>query len=276
MSPAPVALVTGASSGIGRLAAARLAARGYRVYGTSRAGRLGPPDVAMLSLDVDDDASVRACIDDLLAREGRLDVVVNNAGRAMVGACEETSADEARALFETNVFGVMRVVSRALPAMRARGMGVIINIGSLAGFVGTPFHGVYAASKHALAGYSEALRFEVEPFGVRVVLVEPEAHNTGIQMVRPRSPQAHYDGARGGVEAILRSQIDGGDSPERIVDAIVDAADGNPRPRRRVGATARLMGFVRAALPAALFAFVIRRAFRLAGPASPARMLRPG
>jgi short-subunit dehydrogenase len=219
----------------------------------------------MLPLDVDQDASVQACIARVLADAGRLDVVVNNAGRAMVGACEETSADEARALFETNVFGVMRVCSAVLPSMRARGCGAIVNLGSLAGFVPTPYHGVYAATKHALAGYTESLRFEVGPLGVRVALVEPDAHRTGIQMVRPAAPITAYDAGRASVEANLRARIDHGDDPERVVDTILDALAGGPW-RRRVGARATLAAWARAVLPSGLFDLGVRREFRL--PAS--------
>jgi len=259
-----VALVTGASSGFGALTAARLAALGARVFGTSRSGAGGPPGVEMLALDVDRDESVRACLAAIEARAGRLDVVVNNAGRAMVGACEETTADEARALFETNLFGVMRVVAAALPMLRAQRRGAIVNVGSLSGIVGVPFHGVYAASKHALAGYSEALRLEVQPFGVRVALIEPTAHRTGIQMSRPARPLALYDDGRARVEAVIRGQIDDGDSPERVVDAIVAAATSPaPRLRWRVGRQARFAVCARLLLPAGAFEGVMRRAFRL-------------
>ena len=254
----PVALVTGASSGFGALAVVRLRACGFHVVGTSRTAT-----DALIALDVDRDDSVRACIDTVLARAGRLDVVVNNAGRAMLGACEETSAAEARALFETNVFGVMRVVSHALPVLRAHGRGRIINIGSISGFIGVPFHGVYAASKHALAGYTEALRHELRPLGVRVALIEPAAHRTAIQMISPATSLAVYDRPRAIVEAIIRAQIDRGPPPDRVVDAIVHAArHPRPRARYRVGGRATLAALARR-LPDRLFDLVVRREFRL-------------
>jgi short-subunit dehydrogenase len=259
-----VALITGASSGFGIVTAARRVARGFRVFGTSRGGAGGAPGVEMLALDVDRDASVQACVAELLRRAGRLDVLVNNAGRAMVGACEETSADEARALFETNLFGVMRVVSAALPAMREQRRGAIVNVGSLSGFVGVPFHGVYAATKHALAGYTEALRLEVRPFGVRVALVEPAAHRTAIQMARPHRLMPHYDVGRARVEAIIRAQIERGDDPERVAEAIVAAAtSASPRLRHRVGRKATFAVWARRLLPARAFENVMRREFQL-------------
>lgn len=259
-----VALVTGASSGIGLATAVRLRSHGFRVFGTSRSGQGGASGVEMLALDVDSDESVAACIEQLLARTQRVDVLINNAGRAMVGACEETSASEARALFETNVFGTMRVVNALLPIMRAQGGGSIVNMGSLSGFVGTPFHGPYAASKHAVAGYTEALRLEVAPYGIRVAVVEPAAHRTAIQMIEPRGLQAHYHQAREGVKAEIQSQIDTGDSPERVVDAIVKAAlSAAPHARYRVGAKARLVAFARRFLPTWVLEMGMRRAFKL-------------
>lgn len=259
-----VALVTGASSGFGKLTTQHLLRRGLRVFGTSRSGAGGAEGVEMLALDVASDHSVQACVSELMARAGGIDIVVNNAGRAVVGACEETSAEEARALFETNFFGVMRVCSALLPHMRAQRSGAIVNIGSVSGYFGTPFHGVYAASKHALAGYTEALSFEVRPFGVHVALVEPAAHRTHIQMTHPQNPLACYSADRARVEAIIRDQIDHGDDPENVVHAIVTAAlSGRRQLRYRVGGTAQLVSLARRFLSEALLAGIVRREFRL-------------
>ncbi|MCP3102037.1 SDR family NAD(P)-dependent oxidoreductase [Myxococcus sp. K15C18031901] len=257
MNERPVALITGASSGFGALTAARFREHGFQVFGTRRAGGAG-----FLSLDVDSDASVRACLDALSRQTERIDVLVNNAGRAMVGACEETSAEEARALFETNVFGVMRVTNAVLPVMRARGAGRIINVGSVSGFVGVPFHGAYAASKHALAGYTEALRVEVAPMGVEVALVEPSAHRTGIQMLRPRELLSLYDEGRERVESIIRRQIETGDDPGRVSDAILRAAtERAPTARYRVGGKAVFAAFARRVLSLRAFERVLVREF---------------
>ncbi len=262
-----VALVTGASSGFGLVTAEKLAEVGFTVFGTSRSGAGGPVSVEMLALDVDDDESVSRCISRLIARFGRLDVLVNNAGRAMVGACEETSAAEARALFETNVFGVMRVTSAVLPTMRAQGSGRIVNVGSISGITGVPFHGVYAASKHALAGYSEALRHEVAPFGISVSLVEPEAHRTGIAMSRPARQLALYDEGRDGVEAIIRGQIERGNSPIHVAETIARiASTARPKFRHGVGKKATLLYFARRVLPPRLFESLVRRELRLSPP----------
>jgi len=169
-----IVLVTGASSGIGRSIAALLAANGYRVFGTSRHPAQPTLDgFEMVALDVTSDESVAACVAEVIGRAGRIDALVNNAGVELLGALEEISIEEAKTLFETNFFGVMRMTNAVLPEMRQRRNGVIINIGSLAGTVSAPFHGIYSASKFALEGYTEALWFEVAPFGVRVALVEP-------------------------------------------------------------------------------------------------------
>jgi NAD(P)-dependent dehydrogenase (short-subunit alcohol dehydrogenase family) len=170
---AKVALVTGASSGIGRAIADRLAADGLRGFGTSRKGSTSDMgDVEMISLDVCSDESVRACIDTVLQRAGRIDVLVSNAGYLLSGAVEEATIAEAKAQFETNFFGAFRVIKAVLPTMRAQGAGRVINVTSLAGVVPLPFWGFYNASKFALEGLTETLRYELQPFGIRVSAIE--------------------------------------------------------------------------------------------------------
>ena len=181
-----VVLITGASSGIGRVCAEYLHGRGYHVYGTSRRAAMpGETDARpvddtfrLIRMDVDDDASVQRGIDYILEREGRLDVLVNNAGVGLEGAVEEIAIDEAKAEFETNFFGMLRVCRAALPSMRARGDGLIVNMSSMGGRVGIPFQGMYSATKFAMEGTSEAMRLELAPFGVRVVLLEPGKYLT--------------------------------------------------------------------------------------------------
>ncbi len=170
-----VVLVTGASSGLGRAIAGRLAGAGYRVFGTSRnpQAALALQGVTMLPLDVMDDASAGACVAAVLAAAGRLDVLVNNAGIAVVGAVEEVTLADARRQFETNFFGAFRMTQAALPAMRRQRSGAIVNISSVAGLLAIPFGGLYSASKFALEGLSESLRAEVAHLGIRVMLVEP-------------------------------------------------------------------------------------------------------
>ena len=198
MTDQKVVLITGASSGIGRATAELLTSRGYRVFGTARNPDTVVPlqGVELLPLDVRDDGSVQAGVETALSRGGRIDVLVNNAGYAVVGAIEETSPSEAQALFDTNVFGVLRMVRAVLPAMRRQGSGTIVNTSSVLGFLPAPFMGLYASTKHALEGLSESLDHEVRGFGIRVVLVEPGFTKTqfGANAIHARQTIAAYAG----------------------------------------------------------------------------------
>src|SRR3954468_14588837 len=155
----PVALGTGASAGIGEAAARALVGAGFTVYGTSRKAASGEQrdGVVFLPLDVTDDGSVAGVVREVLERSGRIDVLVNNAGVGIAGAAEESSIDQARALFETNLFGAIRMTRAVLPYMREQGSGRIINVSSVLGFLPAPFMALYAATKHAIEGYSESL-----------------------------------------------------------------------------------------------------------------------
>src|SRR5579859_6046892 len=156
-----IALVTGASSGIGLATAKALRRDGYRVFGTSRKAA---PDtaggIAMLICDVTNDASVQSAVDEVISRAGRIDLLVNNAGLGLVGGAEESSAAQVQALFDVNLFGVIRMINAVLPSMRRRGKGRIINIGSILGVIPAPYSAHYSAAKHAIEGYSESLDHE--------------------------------------------------------------------------------------------------------------------
>jgi NAD(P)-dependent dehydrogenase (short-subunit alcohol dehydrogenase family) len=175
MSERKIVLVTGASSGIGQAIARLLAQKGFIVFGTSR----NPSDgekrsgIEVLPLEVRSEDSVQACVNAVLTKAGRLDILINNAGYELAGAIEDTSIAEAKSQFETNFFGVMRLVNAVLPLMRQQRSGQIINIGSIVGVVPVPFLGAYSASKFAVEGYTEILRHEVRPLNIRVSLVEP-------------------------------------------------------------------------------------------------------
>jgi len=192
-----VIIITGASSGIGKTCAEHLQQRGHKVYSCSRSTADDLP-AGKISLDVDDDDSVNLAIKKVFDKEGRIDVVVNCAGFGIAGAVEDTSIEEAKAQFETNFFGVLRVCQAVLPAMREQGSGLIINISSIAGLISVPFQGFYSASKFALEGLTEALRLEVSPFGIGVVLVEPGDFQTGFsanrrKVVRSENSTAYRD-----------------------------------------------------------------------------------
>ena len=190
-----VVLITGASSGIGKAIADRLATSGYRVFGTSRHAS-GPSQsgVEMIAMDVDSDESVAAAVKHVLASAGGLDAVINNAGWALNGPVEETTLAEARALMETNFFGVLRVCRETLPILRARQQGHIINISSLSGTFGTPFSGLYSASKFAVEGLSEALRLETRRMGILVSLVQPGDTDTQLPFNRRYTAASTADG----------------------------------------------------------------------------------
>ena len=187
-----VVLVTGCSTGFGLLTVVELARRGDRVFATMRdparadglraalhaAGDGLGDDVEVVALDVTDDDSVRAAVTHASTSAGRLDAVVNNAGIAAGAAVEETSVDTIARVFDTNVYGPIRVIQAALPTMRAQGAGHIVNVTSLAAFVAPPFFGAYAASKHAMDAFGEALAGEVAPFGIHVTNVAPGAYET--------------------------------------------------------------------------------------------------
>src|SRR5438552_3130172 len=150
MTDRSVALVTGVSSGIGRATAAELARRGFRVFGTVRAvGADAPEGVELVIMDVCDESSIARAVEEVLARAGRIDALVNNAGISIVGAVEETHIDQAQALFDVNFFGAVRVTRAVLPTMRAQRRGRVVFVSSVAGFLPTPFMGFYGASKHA-------------------------------------------------------------------------------------------------------------------------------
>ncbi len=184
MAPPRVVLITGASSGIGQACAGHLADRGWQVFGTSRSEAPDASGVTMVRMDVDDEASVNQCVAEVSERAGRIDALVNNAGYSLTGSIEDTSIAEAKAQFETNFFGALRVCRAVLPIMRAQKRGHIVNISSLAGVFGLPFGGHYSASKFALEGMSEALRYETRRFGIHVALVEPGDYRTAITTTR--------------------------------------------------------------------------------------------
>jgi short-subunit dehydrogenase len=262
-----VVLVTGASSGIGRACADHLQARGHRVYGASRR-RPGSAAFEPLAMDVDDDASVETAVRNLLAREGRLDAVVNNAGFGIAGSIEDTSIAEAKAQLETNFFGVLRVTRAVLPTLRAQRSGRIINMSSLGGVFGMPYSGLYSASKFAVEGLSEALRLEVRPFGVHVTLVEPGDVRSEFTAVRRTTStaltSAHAEGFRRAMQAAEKDERRAPDPlvVALLVERILRARA--PRLRYTVGMQSqRIVVLLKRLLPARLFEWALAGAFQI-------------
>jgi NAD(P)-dependent dehydrogenase (short-subunit alcohol dehydrogenase family) len=267
-----IVLVTGASSGIGRAVAHHLHERGWRVYGTSRrpaAVSIDGSGVPLLEMDVTSDGSVERAVAELLTREGRIDAVVNNAGFGIAGAIEDTSIDEARAQFETNFFGTLRVCRAVLPAMRAQRRGCLVNISSIAGVVALPFQGLYSASKFAVEGMSEALRMEVAPFGVRVVLIEPGDFRTGFTssraVVTAAQRETPYAPLQAAALGVAEHDETSGATPETIgplVERIIEAR--SPRLRYSVGPVSeRLSMLLKRIAPGWLFERTIAGYYRL-------------
>jgi NAD(P)-dependent dehydrogenase (short-subunit alcohol dehydrogenase family) len=270
MWPSPVVLVTGASSGIGQATARVLSRSGYTVFGTSRHPDRAEeiPGVEMLELDVRSDPSVRACVAAVLERVGRVDALLNNAGVEFSGALEEISMAEAREQFETNFFGVHRMVRAILPHMRRQRSGRILNVSSLAGLSSVPYLGMYSASKFALEGYSEALRMELRPFGIHVSQIEVGFLNTPMGAHRRQAADRieAYDGERESAFAVFLRDEERGPPAEVIADAVLGILRSrNPRLRYVVGRQARRTVRLRRYLPASLYERGLRRAFRLAG-----------
>lgn len=263
-----IAVVTGASSGIGKAAARALREAGYTVVGTSRNGDA----VATLSsgglaeLDATDDTSVRGLVADVVARYGRIDVLVNNAGMGIAGAAEDISIEQAREAFDLNVLGVIRMTNAVLPHMREARQGRIVNISSVLGVIPAPFMAVYAATKFAIEGYSESLDHEVRTHGIRVSLVEPGYTKTGFEANTQwgQSPLAAYDAQRETTRQMLGEAMQNADSPETVADAVTTAVTApHPKPRYAAGRTAKAASILRRVAPAAIFDAQIRKLNRL-------------
>lgn len=183
-----VILITGASSGIGKISAEFLSSKGYKVYGTSRNPKPGDENFTFLKLDVLDKSSIDQAIRTLIEKEGRIDVLINNAGMGITGPVEETSTDEMRKVFDTNFFGAIEVMQGVLPFMRKQKSGLIINVTSIAGYMGLPFRGIYSATKGALELVTEAVSMETRTFNIKVTNIAPGDFATNIASGRYHSP----------------------------------------------------------------------------------------
>jgi len=258
-----VALVTGASSGIGAAIAQRLRADGYRVFGTARRPAAKELDgVELVELEVGSDASVERCVATVIERAGVIDVLVNNAGYLIAGAVEEVSLDEAKAQFETNFFGVARMLHAVLPHMRARKSGHIITISSLAGMVPVPFWGYYNASKFAVEGLVETLRFELRPFNIKVAMVEPGAIKTPFYAQPQATKMAAYARWREAALGAMAKFEAKAPGPELVANQVARIARSqNPRLRNRVTREATMFSFLRWLLPAGAYHAGVRRGF---------------
>lgn len=272
-----IALVTGASSGIGEATAERLASAGYRVYGTSRRAQAGKRSFDMLPLDVTSDDSVEAAVGEVIRREGRIDLLVNNAGFGVAPAgAEESSLEQARSIFETNFFGLVRMTRAVVPHMRRQGSGRIINIGSVLGFLPMPYGALYAATKHAVEGYSESLDHELRTRGIRVSVIEPAYTKTPFDsnFMEPDAKLDEYREARAGVNKRVNEIMATAEQAGVVADAVLKAASAaHPKVRYAAGKLAKRLQFLRRFAPAFAVDAGLRKDLRLDAPA--ARASRP-
>jgi NAD(P)-dependent dehydrogenase (short-subunit alcohol dehydrogenase family) len=264
----PVALVTGASSGIGRAAASALVAAGFEVVGTGRnTAAVAPLDgVRFLDLDITSDESVSSAVGHVIDRFGRLDVLVNNAGTGAAGAAEESSVAQDQRVFDINFFGLVRMTKAVLPHMRAAGAGRIINISSVLGLVPAPYMASYAATKHAIEGYSESVDHEVREHGIRVLLVEPGWTRTSLdaKAIQPDAPLPTYAAQRRAFDGVIERAMADGDDPAVVAKAIVAAAtDAKPKLRYTAGPLAGRVSALRRFVPTRVFDRQIRKLNRL-------------
>ena len=268
-----IALVTGASSGIGEATAERLAKAGYKVYGTSRRGaQAGQRPFGMLPLDVTSDESVATVVKEVMRLHGRIDLLVNNAGFGVApGGAEESSIEQARAIFETNFFGLIRMTRAVLPHMRQQGAGRIINMSSVLGFLPMPYGALYAATKHAVEGYSESLDHELRTRGIRVSVIEPAYTKTPFDanFLEPDAKLDAYREARAGVNKRVQEVMETAEGPAVVAEVVLKAAmAASPKLRYTAGVLANRLRLLRRFAPAGLVDAGIRKDLRLDVPAA--------
>lgn len=252
-----VAVVTGSSSGIGFATSLLLARNGFHTYATMRnldksksildIAKKEKLPLEVIRLDVDDDKSVKDAVNKIVAEKKRIDVLVNNAGYGLVGCVEELSIDEVKAIFETNLFGIVRVTQAVLPTMRKQGSGIIVNISSVAGRISFPVTPAYISTKFALEGLSESMKYELEQFGIKVILVEPGVIRTdfsgNMKVARKATdPNSPYAQLTQKVSAGLKLLVEHGTPPEEVAKVILKAITSeNPDPRYLVGNDAAII-----------------------------------
>lgn len=268
MSNSKVVVITGVSSGIGRAAAIKFANQGCRVFGTVRNMEKAQaiPGVSLIEMDIRDEVSVQQGIQTVIAQAKRIDVLVNSAGVTLLGATEETSLAEAKELFDTNLFDLLRTTTAVLPHMREQRSGRVVNVSSVLGFLPAPYMALYSASKHAVEGLSETLDHEVRQFGIRVALVEPSFTKTNLDLNAPQTASRipDYRKELGVVSQAIQNNVRKAPGPDRVAATIVDAALGAWRMRRTPKGEASLLAKLRRFMPAGPVEKGLRKTFGLA------------
>lgn len=274
-------LITGASSGIGKNIAQALANKGYRVYGTSR--KPVPKSssnihnfedkkgfIEMVQLDVKSEESIRKAVDYIVKKEGKIDILINNAGVGIAGAIEDTTAEEAYKQFNTNFFGVLRMCRNVIPIMRNTSKenkpSLIINISSVAGLISIPFQAMYSASKYALEAMSEALRIELKPFGINVVLVEPGDTNTKFTanrrlVVGANENSVYKDRFTKSLNTMVKDETNG-PAPDIVSNVILKIVNRkNPPVRVTIGLNYKMIVFLKRLVPARFLEYVVSKLY---------------
>lgn len=249
-----VVVITGVSSGIGRLTAQMFAQEGCKVFGTVRSLDKASPlsGIDLVEMDVCDEGSVQRGFKSIIAKAGRIDVLVNSAGVTLIGATEESSVDEGKTLFDTNVWGLLRTIQAVLPYMREQKSGRIVNMSSVLGFLPAPYMALYSASKHAVEGLSETLDHEVRGFGIRVALVEATFTKTNLDINAPRAAASisAYDSDRKTVSEAIQKNVEKAKTPEGVAATVVNAALGAWKMRHTPKGEASLLRKLRRFMPA--------------------------
>ncbi|CAI8392507.1 MAG: putative oxidoreductase [Flavobacterium sp. SCGC AAA160-P02] len=235
-----VVLITGASSGIGKSTADFLSNKNYIVYGTGRNPKKSENDsFSLISLDVTKLDSIEKAVDYIINKEGRIDVLVNNAGMGITGSIEDTPTDEMRKVFDTNLFGAIDVMKVVLPHMRKQQSGIIINITSIAGYMGLPYRGVYSATKGALDLVTEAIRMEAKEFGIKIATVAPGEVATNIAAGRYYTPVLENSAYKEKYQinlSLMNDHVDSGLNPIKIAQQIYNIINlSQPKVHYRVG-----------------------------------------
>jgi NAD(P)-dependent dehydrogenase (short-subunit alcohol dehydrogenase family) len=264
-----VVLITGGSSGIGKSIGEFLHQKGFVVYGTSR----NPEKVLnsvfpLVALDVRNSDSIQTAVSKIIETSGRLDIVINNAGVGITGPLEEIPTEEIRNNFETNFFGPIEVMKAALPQMRKQNSGLIINITSIAGYMGLPYRSVYSASKGALELITEALRMEVKAFGVEITNVAPGDFATNIAAGRYHAPvikNSAYEKVYGDVLATMNDHVDAGSNPNEMAEAVYKIIQTKkPNVHYKVGAFMQKFSIVlKRALPDKMYEKMLMNHYKL-------------
>jgi NAD(P)-dependent dehydrogenase (short-subunit alcohol dehydrogenase family) len=236
-----VVLITGGSSGIGKCIGEFLAEKGFKVYGTSRnPDKYTNSKFSILALDVKDVSTIKNTVKSILEKEGRLDVLINNAGAGITGPIEEIPDMEIRNNFETNFFGPINVIKSVLPQMRKQRFGLIINVTSIAGYMGLPYRGIYSASKGALELITEAFRMELKDFNIQMTNVAPGDFATNIAAGRYHAPllnDSPYKKPYGETLNLMNNHVDGGSNPNIMAKAVYKIINTpNPKIHYKIGA----------------------------------------